>query len=74
MLKVTRATLTEAVQIAGDMNRSWQANEICSMWLDDNMVLHINRKGVHFAARSYVGAWYEPEKPSVRKSKAEAAT
>ncbi len=73
MLKVIRATLSEAIQLAGDMNRSWNANADTEMWLDDQMVLHIRRRGVYFATRSYVGAWYEPAAVArpVKKTKAE---
>lgn len=74
-MKLTMVTLSESVQIGGDNRRSWIAGrDEAEMWLDGT-VLHIKRRGVHFATTSFIGVWAEePSDPkAVKKAKAAEA-
>ena len=76
MLKVQRVTLSEAVQIGGDTRRSWMADDETTIWLDDGNVLHVTRRGTHFATTNFVGAWgevVEEKRKPVAKTKPEQA-
>lgn len=65
-MKLTMVTLSESVQIAGDNRRSWMGDrDECEMWLDGTVV-HIKRRGVHFATTAFVGAWGAEEKPKAK--------
>lgn len=64
-MKVTMCTLAESVQIAGDNRRSWLAGrDEAEMWIDERGLLHIKRRGVHFATATFHGAWGADEKPA----------
>jgi hypothetical protein len=69
-MKLARVLLNKAVMIGGDIRTDWDVEKHgVSMWLDGH-VLHITRKGVHFMATDFAGAWVlEEEKPKTAKAK-----
>lgn len=69
MFKLKMVTLSEAVQLGGDLRKTWMADrDECTMWLEGSVV-HIERRGQHFCSPMFVGAWGDIEQAKGRKVK-----